>query len=70
MTVTRSDLANAIRVLSMDAIEKAKSGTICATIPPIPPGPTATVSCFPMVMVPCFSTRCCTLRATTLASTT
>lgn len=26
MTVTRSDLANAIRVLSMDAIEKAKSG--------------------------------------------
>ncbi|MBU2718524.1 hypothetical protein HF563_03810, partial [Acidithiobacillus ferridurans] len=26
MTVTRTDLANAIRVLTMDAVEKAKSG--------------------------------------------
>jgi hypothetical protein len=64
---------NTVRTLSLDAVEKAKSGhpglpmgaapmahVISVTTRPIRPGPAVTGSCCPVAMAACCSTRCCT----------
>ena len=66
---SRKELADAIRILSMDAVDKAKSGhpgapmgmaaACCVIIPPIPIGPIVTGSSCQTVMPPCCSTACC-----------
>ena len=67
---SRKELADAIRILSMDAVDKAESGhpgapmgmadmACCVIIPPIPIGPIVTGSSCQTAMPPCCSTACC-----------